>query len=85
MMYVRYNCLDDNNGIGREQLATRQDILNIGRKLNVHAIQKHLNDLLSICSWVEEMKELEYNSILVFKLQGEDGNEDTNELKKDDI
>ena len=31
------------------------------------------------------MKELEYNSILVFKPQGEDGNEDTNELKKDEF
>ena len=82
---VRDNCLDDNNGIGREQLVTRQDILNIGRKLNVHTIQKHSNDLLSVWSWVEEMKELEYNPILVFKPQGEDGNEDTNELKKDDF
>ena len=66
-------------------MVTRQDILNIGRKVNVHTIQKHSNDLLSICSWVEEMKELEYNPILVFKPQGEDGKEDTNELKKDDF
>ena len=79
------NCLDDNNGIGHEELFTRQDILDIGRKLNVHTIQRHSNDLLSVCSWVEEMKELEYNPILVFKPQGEDGNQDTNELKKDDF
>ena len=47
---VRDNCLDDNNGIGREQLVTRQNILNIGRKLNVHTIHKHSNDLLRVCS-----------------------------------
>ena len=66
---VRDKCLDDNNDIGREQLVTRQDILNIGRKQNVHTIQKHSNDLLNVCSWVEEMK---YNPILVFKPQGEE-------------
>ena len=42
---VRDNCLD-NNGIEREQLITRQDILNIGRKLNVHTNQKHSNGFL---------------------------------------
>ena len=30
-------------------------------------------------------EELKYNPILVFKPQGEEGNEDTNELKKDDF
>ena len=53
---VHDNCLDDSNGIGGEQLVTRQDILNIGRKINVHTIQKHSNDLVNVCSWVEEMK-----------------------------
>ena len=77
---IRDNCLD--GGVGREQLVTRQDILNIKRKLNLHTIQKHSNDLLSVCSWVEEMKQLEYNPILAFKTQGEDGNEDVCHLKK---
>ena len=80
---IRDNCLD--GGVGREQLVTRQDILNIKRKLNLHTIQKHSNDLLSVCSWVEEMKQLEYNPILAFKTQGEDGNEDVCHLKREDF
>ena len=57
---IRDNCLD--GGVGREQFVTRQDILNIKRKLNLHTIQKHSNDLLSVCSWVEEMKQLRVQS-----------------------
>ena len=47
---------------GREQLLSRQDILNIQRQLNLGSITKHSNDHVSTCAWVEEMKALSYNS-----------------------
>ena len=59
------------NEISREHLVTKQDIYNIKRKLNLKCIQKHTNDLTSVCAWVEELKSLPYNPILTFKLQGE--------------
>ena len=32
---------------------------------------RHSNDLTSVCAWVEELKSLPYNPILLFKPQGE--------------
>ena len=55
----------------REHLIKKQDILNIKRKLNVNCVHKHPNDLLSVCTWVEELKTLSYNPILAFKPQGD--------------
>ena len=53
-----------NEQISREQLLSRQDILNIQ---HVESVQKHTNDLLSTCAWVNEMQ---YNPVLLFKQQG---------------
>lgn len=59
------------HGVSREHLLTKQDIYNIKRKLNLKSVQKHTNDLTSVCAWVEELKSLPYNPILNFKLQGD--------------
>ena len=53
-----------NGQISRKQLLSQQDILNIQHQLNVESIQKHTNDLLSTCAWVNEMQ---YNPVLLFK------------------
>ena len=58
-------------GVGRQHLVTKQDINNIKRKLNLQCIQKHPNDLMSVCTWVQELKSLPYNPIVVFKPQEE--------------
>ena len=70
-----------NGTIGREQLLSRQDILNIQRQLNLGSITKHSNDHVSTCAWVEEMKALSYNPVIIFKPQGEEQAENMNNLK----
>ena len=71
--------------ISREQLVSRQDILNIKNKLNLEGITKHSNDLLSTCAWVEEMKQMPYNPIILFKAQGTEQSDDINDLAKEDF
>ena len=61
----------EKDGVSREHLLTKQDIYNLKRKLNLKSIQKHTNDLTSVCVWVEELKSLPYNPILNFKLHGD--------------
>ena len=61
----------EKDGVSREHLLTKQDIYNLKRKLNLKSIQKHTNDLTSVCVWVEELKSLPYNPILNFNLQGD--------------
>ena len=65
---LRWRCSEKE--IGREHLINKQDILNIKQNLNIGSIQKHLNDQSSMCAWVEELKEQDYNPILLFKPQG---------------
>ena len=50
---IRDNLLS--NKIGRNQLVTRQDIMNIQKQINIDTIQKDANDLLSVCAWVKEL------------------------------
>ena len=74
-----------NGEIGREQLLSRQDILNIQRRLNLESVRKDTNDLLSTCAWVEEMAGMSYNPVLLFKPQGIEQSETMNDLAKDDF
>ena len=74
-----------NGELGREQLLTRQDILNIKKKLNIGCVTKHSNDLLSTCAWVDELKLAQYNPVLRFKPQGLEQPTDVNDLAKDDF
>ena len=53
-------------GVGRQHLVTKQDINNIKRKLNLQCIQKNPNDLMSVFTWVQELKSLPYNPIVTF-------------------
>jgi len=59
-------------GVGRQHLVTKQDINNIKRKLNLQCVQKNPNDLMSVFTWVQELKSLPYNPIVVFKPQEEE-------------
>ena len=63
----------ESDGIGREHIVNRQDVLNIRRKLNIGSVQKHANDHASVCVWVKELQSKAYDPILVFKPQGSDG------------
>jgi hypothetical protein len=74
-----------NSTIGRNQLISRQDIQNIQRSLNIGTIRKHPNDLLSTLAWVESMKAMAYNSIIIFKQQGEEQSALMDNLSKDDF
>ena len=71
--------------IGREQIVSRQDIRNIQRQLNIDSITKHSNDLLSTCAWVQEMEEMAYNPVLLFKPQGPQENDKSLNLSDDDF
>ena len=46
---------------------------------------KHSNDLTSICAWVEELKSLPNNPLLLFKAQGEPQPDDTDNVGNDDF
>jgi hypothetical protein len=59
------------NKIERKHILKKQDIYNIKRQYNIAGIIRHSNDLLSVRSWVDEMKLNKYNSILLFKEQGD--------------
>ena len=60
----------DVRDISREQLLSRPDILNIQRQLNLGSITKHSNDDVGTCAWVQEMKALSYNPVIMFKTSG---------------
>lgn len=50
------------------------------RQLNLGSIEKHANDHISTCAWIDDMKMLPYNPVLIFKPQGEDQSEDSDNL-----
>ncbi len=71
--------------VTREQLVTRMDIHNIKRQYNIEGIEKSNNDLTSVSAWVGELEALEYNPITVFKVQGIDQTESTDNLAQNDF
>ena len=73
------------NTIRRKHLIRRQDLHNIKAQYNIDGIMRHKNDLTSVLAWVEEMNALEYNPVLVFKLQGIDQCDTTDKSSKDDF
>ena len=56
--------------VSREHLVSRQDILNIRRRLNIDCVEKDANDFVSVNAWVKEMQVMQYNPVLLFKHQG---------------
>lgn len=72
----------NSEGVSRQHLITRQDLHNI--KLQYKIIRQS-NDLESVSAWVEEMKELKYNPVLLFKKQGEEQTMDMDNLADKDF
>ena len=64
--------IDEQKNLSREHLINKQDISNIKMKLNLENVVKHKNDLISTNAWVQEMKEMPYNPVLLYKSQGEE-------------
>ena len=50
------------------------------RQYNIECIEKAKNDLLSVQTWVDQLESLEYNPITIFKVQGEQQSEETDNL-----
>ena len=46
------------------------------------SVRKDTNDLVSRCAWVEEMEEMSYNPVLLFKPQGREQSESMNDLPR---
>ena len=69
--------------VTREHLITKQDIHNIKNRYNIEGVRRHANDLISVDGWVEELKTLPYNSILLFKPQGELQSENMDNVGKE--
>ena len=46
---------------------------------------RHSNDLTSVCAWVEELKSLPNNPLLLFKAQGEPQPDDMDNVGNDDF
>ena len=72
-------------GINREHLVTKQDIHNIKNQYNIEGVMRHMNDLTSVCAWVEELICLPYNPVLLFKSQGESQLDDMDNIGNDDF
>ena len=72
-------------GITREHLVTKQDIHNIKNRYNIEGVMRHSNDLTSVCVWVEELKSLPNNPLLLFKAQGEPQPDDMDNVGNDDF
>ena len=73
------------DGIFRDHLITEKDINNIRKRFNVDGIQKHSNDFVSVANIVGEMQTLDYNSILLYKQQGEEPSEECKLLNTRDF
>ena len=56
--------------VSRVHLVSKQDLYNIKRQYNIEGIARHSNDHVSTSIWVEEMKALDYDPILLYKPQG---------------
>ena len=60
---IRDSC---QSGIRREHLITRQDVRNVRLQYNIEGIMRHTNDLTSVKAWINEMKSLQYNPVILF-------------------
>lgn len=71
--------------LNREHLISRQDLHNIKKQYNIDGVIRHQNDLISTSAWVEDMKNLKYNSVLLFKRQGEEQNDHMDNVSDKDF
>ena len=63
---------EEGEKLGRQHLINSQEVRNIRRRLNLGAIERHKCDPASILSWVQDLRQQEYDPVLLFKNQGED-------------
>ena len=61
----------ETNQISREHLVSKKDISNIKKQYNIEGIRRYPNDLISVAEIVNEMEDLYYNPVILFKQQGE--------------
>ena len=76
---------DVDGGLKRKHLATKLDINNIKRKINLENVEKDKNDSVSVRAWVKQLEKKEYNPILLFKCQGDEQGVNMDNLAKDDF
>ena len=79
---IRENTME---GITREHLVTKQDVHNVKNRYNIEGVVRHSNDLTSVCAWVEELKSLPNNPVLLFKPQGEPQPDGMDNVGNDDF
>ena len=72
-------------GITREDLVTKQDVHNVKNQYNIEGVMRDQNDLTSVCAWVEELRYLPNNPVLLFNPQGEPQPDGMNNVGKDDF
>ena len=75
----------ETNQISREHLVSKKDISNIKKQYNIEGIRRHPNDLISVAEIVNEMEDLYYNPVILFKQQGEPPNNCCMDLAKEDF
>ena len=75
----------ETNHISREHLVSKKDISNIKKQYNIEGIRRHPNDLISVVAIVNEMEDLYYNPVVLFKQQGEPPNNCCTNLEKEDF
>ena len=51
----------------RKELICKQDIKH---QYNIDGIERHKDDQLSVCAWVNELQSMDNNSVIAFKPQG---------------
>lgn len=73
------------DGLNRQHLTTRKDLHNIKQQYNIEGIIRHANDLSSVTAWVEEMRAMQYNPILVFKKKGQKQPPEMDNVSDDDF
>ncbi len=71
--------------MNRQHLITKQDLHNIKAQFNIDGILKHKNDLTSVNIWIEELRKMNYNPVLVYKSQGEEQHDNICNIFKNDF
>ena len=70
---------------GNTCMVTKQDIQNTKNRYNIEGVMRHSADLSSVCAWVEELKSLPNNPLLLFKAQGEPQADDMDNVGNDNF
>ena len=52
-------CDQASDSLRCEHLISRQDVHNIKRQYKINGVERHKNDQISVCAWVEELESLD--------------------------